>query len=68
MLKEICHCQVSLLAMDDKKDGITRTRLKWREVTREEKYESPTGDERYLTKVSIQIKRHGASVGVTEEV
>ncbi len=44
--------------MDDKKDGITCTRLKWREVTREEKYEAQTADERYLTKVSIQIKPH----------
>ena len=54
--------------MDDKKEGITCTRLKWREVRREEKYESQTGEERYLKKVSIQIKLHGASVAVTEEV
>ena len=44
--------------MDDKKEGITCIRLKWREVTHEEKYESQTGDERYLRKVPIQIKLH----------
>jgi hypothetical protein len=55
--------------MDDKKGGRTCTRLKWQEVTREEKDESQPGDEReYPTKMSLQVKPHEASVAVTEEV
>jgi hypothetical protein len=39
--------------MDDKKEGITCTRLKWRAMTRDEKDELQTEEERYLTKVSV---------------
>jgi hypothetical protein len=44
--------------MDDKKEGITCTRLEWPEMTHDEKDESQTGEERYLRQVSFQIKLH----------
>ena len=59
---------MSLLATDKQKEKINRTCLKWREVMREEKYEAQAEEERDLAKPSVQIRRHGASVAVTEEV